>query len=161
MYMQDISNYEKSKQDSHNFYQNIKSLRCPALNNELIHFNAEGFNHLVYKRGRGERSRNDQITRFKLLSRAKTVLEITTTYQEYDEGLTDVRKKRFKKIINESTTVRYWGFVAIIRDFRVKVIVRQIGNGQKNFWSVIPAWNTNQYRGIKIVSQAKGNLSDD
>jgi len=161
--MQDISNYNKIRENSHNFYQKIRAIRCPALSNELVHFNAEGFKHLVYK-GKGkrrERNKNNQITKFKLLPKAKTIVEISTTYQEYDESLTTVRKKRFKKTVSGMTTIKYWGFIAIIQNFRVKVIVRQIGNGQKHFWSVIPAWTTNHYRNIKLISQAKGNLEDD
>ena len=159
--MQDISNYDKIREDAHSFYQKIGAVRCPALNNEVVHFNAEGFNHLIYKGRRRERSKNDQITKFKLLPKAKTIVEISTTHQEYDESLTTIRKKRFGKTVEETTTVKYWGFVGIIQNFRVKVIVRQIGNGQKHFWSVIPAWITSHYRDIKLISQARGNLEED
>ena len=159
--MQDISNYEKIRENAYNFYQKIGTIRCLALNNELIHFTAEGFNHLIYKGKRHERIKNDQITKFKLLPRAKNLIGLTTTYQEYDESLTTIRKKRFKRTIEEATTVKYWGFVAIMQNFRIKVIVRQISNGQKHFWSAIPAWITNHYRNIKLISQAKGNLEED
>ncbi len=159
--MQDISNYDKIREDAHNFYQTIGAIHCPALNNELVRFTAEGFNHLIFKGRRRERSKNDQITKFKLLTKAKTVLELTTTYQEYDESYTTTRKKRFKKTVDETATVKYWGFVAIIQNFRVKIIVRQIGNGQKQFWSVIPAWRTDRYRDIKLISMAKGDLAED
>jgi hypothetical protein len=159
--MQDTSNYEKIREDAQNFYKELRPIRCPALNDELVHFTAEGFNHLVYKGKRRERNKNEQIMKFKLLSKAKTIIEISTTHQEYDESLTEIRKKRFKKAVRETATVHYWGFVAIIRGFRTKVIIRQIGNGQKHFWSVIPAWTTNHYRDIKIISKAKGDLSMD
>ncbi|MFH0857882.1 MAG: hypothetical protein V1848_04000 [Candidatus Magasanikbacteria bacterium] len=159
--MQDISNYEKLRESSEFFYKKIGALRCPVLNNEFVHFTAEGFNHLIYKGARRERSKNDQITKFKLLSKAKDILEISTTFQEYDESLTMVRKKKFKKVVEESVTIKYWGFVAIINNFRVKVVVRQIGNGQKHFLSVIPAWKTQYYRDIKIISMAVGVLSED
>lgn len=159
--MEDISNYNKLRKDTDNFYKKIQANRCPALNNELVHFTAEGFNHLMYKGSRHERSKNDQITKFKLLAKAKTIIEISTTYQEYDESLITIRRKRFKRIVEESATVKYWGLVAIIANFRVKVIVRQIGNGQKHFWSVIPAWSTSYYRDIKLISMAKGDLAQD
>lgn len=159
--MQDISNYEKIREEAHNFYQKIGAVRCPALNEELVHFTAEGFNHLIFKGRRRERSKNDQITKFKLLPKAKTAIEISTTYQEYDESFITIRKKRFKKTVEETATVKYWGFVAIIQNFRIKVIVRQIGNGQKQFWSVIPAWKTDYYRDIKLISMAKGDLAED
>ena len=159
--MQDISNYDKLREDADNFYKKARTIRCPALNYEPVHFTAEGFNHLLYKSSRRERSKNDQITKFKLLAKAKTIIEISATYQEYDESLTTIWKKKFKKTVEETTTVRYWGFVAIISNFRVKVIVRQIGNGQKHFWSVMPAWRTSYYRDIKLISMAKGNLAED
>mgnify|MGYP000936067658 CR=1 FL=1 len=159
--MQDTSNYDKLRESSENFYKKIGAIRCPAFNNELVHFTAEGFNHLVYKGPRHERSQNDQITKFKLLPNAKNIIEISTTFQEYDESLIMVRKKRFKKIAEESSTVKYWGFVAIIKNFRVKVVIRQIGNGQKHFLSVIPAWKTQYYRDVKIISMAIGDLSED
>ena len=38
---------------------------------------------------------------------------------------------------------------------RIKVIVRQVGNGAKHFWSVIPGWR--KIRGA--VSNARGDLS--
>lgn len=159
--MQDISNYHKLREDAENFCKKIQAIRCPALNNELVHFTAEGFNHLMYKGSRHERSKNDQITKFRLLAKAKIIMEISTTYQEFDESLMTIRKKRFKRTIEESTTVKYWGLVAIIANFRVKVIIRQIGNGQKHFWSVIPAWSTNHYRDIRLISMAKGDLAQD
>ncbi|MDP3244644.1 MAG: hypothetical protein Q8M83_03210 [bacterium] len=159
--MQDISNYEKIREDTCVFYKNIGSIRCPALAHQLVHFTSEGFNHLIYKGNRSGRDKSVQIMKFKLLSRAKEIIMLTTTYQEYDESLTKVRKKHFKKIVYESAVVKYWGFVAIIRNFRVKVIVRAIGNGQNHFWSVIPAWSTSHYRDIKLISNAKGNLAED
>lgn len=159
--MHEVSNYKKIRENAHNFYRKIGAIRCPALKNDLVHFTAEGFNHLIYKKKRRERNKSDQVTKFKLLPQAKTIIEISTTCQEYDEGLIGVEKKKFKKIVHETTTVRYWGLVAIIKNFRVKVIVRQIGNGQKHFWSVIPAWTKSYYKDIKLISKAKGNLAED
>ncbi|MBU2635157.1 hypothetical protein KJ841_01620 [Patescibacteria group bacterium] len=159
--MQDISNYQIIRKNAYNFYRKIGRIRCPALNNEFVHFNAEGFNHLIYKRKRSERNKNDQIMKFKLLPKAKHIIEISTTYQEYDESLTEIDRKKFKKKVRETVIVNYWGFIAIIKNYRVKVIIRQIGNGQKHFWSVMPAWAISQYRDIKLISKAKGDLIED
>ena len=51
----------------------------------------------------------------------------------------------------ENMLVRAWGVIAIIRRFRLKVVVEQVGNGAKHFYSVIPAWKTRQYRDIKLI----------
>jgi len=159
--MQDISNYAKMREDAHSFYEKVGSVRCPALQNEQVYFTSEGFNHLMYKGARTERSKNDQITKFKLLPKAKRIIEVSTTYQEYDEGITDIRRKKHKHTVQESAPVRYWGFVAIMDNSRVKVVVRQVGNGQKHFLSVIPAWRVQYYRDIKIISKAVGDLAND
>ena len=156
----DLAAYNQLKDAANSFYQKIKYLHCTALN-EKVHFTAEGFNHLIYKRKGVERSKNDQIMKFKLLSSGKEIIEKTTTYQEYSEEFITVSKRRFKKRVNETVSVKYWGFVAILNRSRVKVIVRQIDRGQKHFWSVIPAWATSQYRDIKYSSVAKGNPKED
>lgn len=36
--------------------------------------------------------------------------------------------------------VRYYVFVAIIDDLRLKVIIKNVHGGQKNFHSVYPSW---------------------
>ncbi|MDD4990098.1 MAG: hypothetical protein PHW31_02200 [Candidatus Pacebacteria bacterium] len=95
------------------------------------------------------------------MSFAKTITQIATTYQEYDETIADIRKKKHKRIINQSVIVKCWGLVAIIRNFRVKVIIRQAGNGQKHFWSVIPAWRKSGYKESKFVSNNFGELEND
>lgn len=159
--MLDVSNYEKIREDARIFYQTVGGIRCPALDHQPVHFTSDGFNHLIYKGSRKERDKRVQIMKFKLLPKATELIRIATTYQEYDESLTTIRRKRFKKNVDEGTTVRYWGFVAIIRDFRIKVIARTMGNGQKHFWSVIPAWTISHYRDIKLISNAKGALVDD
>ncbi|MFH1030635.1 MAG: hypothetical protein V1770_05245 [bacterium] len=159
--MYDISNYQKIKEDALKFYGIIGQIKCPALKNESVYFNSIGFNHLVYKKANCERSKQDQITKFKLLAKAKLIIGIATTFQEYDESLKEVIKKKYKKKIKETSTVYYWGFVAIINGYRIKVIIRQIGNGQKYFYSVIPAWAIVSYRDIKLISNCKGNLEED
>lgn len=159
--MTDISNYNSIREDAHRFYKSIGRIPCPAFNNENVHFTSEGFNHLIYKNSRRERDKSVQIMKFKLLSRAKLIVERLSLYQEYDEGLITIKKKKKRKTHEITTTVRYWGLVAIIQNHRVKVIIRQVGNGQKHFWSVIPAWTKSHYRDTRLILQSKGNLTDD
>jgi len=159
--MQDTSNYEKIRQDSENFYKKIGKILCPAFN-DFIYFSADGFNHLIYKSDRSERDRERQIAKFKLLPRAKELVIKTTTFQEYEESVKEFTIKKFKKKVRESKVVKYWGLIAIMNGFKIKVIIRQVGdNGFKHFWSVIPNWTTNQYRDIKLLSNMKGNPDED
>jgi len=158
--MPDIVNYQKIREAAENFYKKIGCLNCPVFNNKKVYFNSEGFNHLVYKKS-SERNKNDQIIKFKLLPIAKEIVGLATTYQEYDEGMFNITRKKFKKRTVESVRVKYWALVAIIRNYKVKVIIRQVGDGNKHFYSVIPAWTISYYHETKIISQAKGDLSSD
>ncbi len=137
-------------------YNKIQTVRCPALNHQIVHFSSEGFNHLIYKRKRKERTRKVQAIKLRLLPKAHKLIEISTTYQEYDERITDTASRKGKTIL-----VKYWGLVAIMNGYRIKAIIRQLGNGQKHFWSVIPAWNISYYRDIKLRSLSKGDLEED
>ena len=159
--MDDISNYEKLREDARTFYHNIKPIHSPALN-EIVYFTAEGFNHLVYKGASRERERSTQIMRFKLLARAAKLVERSTTYQEYEETIKQFEVKSHKKKIWKPKPVKYWGIIAIIDGRKIKVILRKIGdNGRLHFWSIVPAWTTNKYRDLKFATTMKGNPEED
>lgn len=159
--MEDLSNYEKLKENARNFYNNIHKIFSPALNQD-IHFNSEGFNHIIFKCSRSERERHSQILRFKLLHLAVKLIKISTTHQEFEETLKEFEVKSHKKKIRKSKAVRYWGIIAIIDSRKIKVILRQIGdNGTIHFWSIVPAWTTNKYRDTKFYTTMKGSPDKD
>ena len=122
--MDQIDPYYESRDQAHKLYRTFDKVKCPAFQNELVYFRSGGFNHLVYKRKKKLRNQKDQIVRFKLLKEAKLILENSVTFQEYE--------KRYG--------VQYWGFVGIVNKIRIKIVVRKIGNGKKEFYSVIPGW---------------------
>lgn len=159
--MEDLSNYEKLRDDARKFYISTRPIQSPALG-EYVYFTAEGFNHIIFKGSRSERERPSQILRFKLLPKAIKLIELSTTYQEYEETLKEFEVKSYKKKVRKSKPVKYWGIIAIIDGRKVKVILRKIGdNGQLHFWSIVPAWTTNKYRDIKLFSTMKGNPEED
>lgn len=159
--MEDISNYNKLREDAQKFYTSTRPIQSPALH-EYVHFTAEGFNHIIFKSSRSERERSSQILRFKLLPKATKLIELSTTYQEYEETLKEFEVKSYKKKVRKSKPVKYWGIIAIIDGRKIKVILRKIGdNGQLHFWSIVPAWTTNKYRDMKLFSTMKGNPDED
>ncbi|MDO8664444.1 MAG: hypothetical protein Q7K44_02765 [Candidatus Liptonbacteria bacterium] len=159
--MEDLSSYEKPREDALKFYNSIGKIASPALHQD-IYFNAEGFNHIVFKRARTERERSSQVLRFRLLPLAIRLLKISTTYQEFEETIKEVEVKEFKQKIKKTKPVKYWGLIAIIDGRKIKVIVRKIGdNGNMHFWSIVPAWVTNQYRDIRLFTTMKGNPDED
>jgi hypothetical protein len=159
--MIDLSAYEKFKKEARKLYENVDIVFCPALNHHIV-FNAEGFNHIVFKTARKERDKSAQILRFKLLPLAVKLLKITTTFQEFEENFKSIRVKDHKRKVEKISSVKYWGIIAIIDGRKIKVIIRQIGdNGRFHFWSIVPAWTTNKYRDIKFFTTMKGVPEED
>ncbi len=150
-----IKDYPEIREAALKLYSGFHKVHCPALGDK-VHFTSEGFNHLVYEGAKKERDKRTQILRFDMLRKAKFILETTTTYQEYEETIEYRKVNRNGKFVGMNMVVRCWGFVAIVKKFRVKVVVKQIGNGQIQFYSVIPAWFTKQYRDIKIIQTSTG-----
>lgn len=151
-----IQNYAEIRKRSKELYDAFNKVFSPALG-QHIHFTSNGFNHLVYKNAKKERDERIQILRFDLLEKAKTVLERSTTYQEFEEDIEYTRVNRHGKYQSVNLLVKYWGFVAVIEKFRIKVVVRQFGNSKAEFYSVIPAWITRQYRNMKIINNSTGS----
>jgi len=60
--------------------------------------------------------------------------------QEYCEARLFVRTKTKGAWAKTLKNIRYYVFVAIIGELRLKVIVKQIEEGQKNFHSIYPSW---------------------
>lgn len=105
-------------------YKKIKSVKCPALNNDDIVFNNHGFNHIIRK-GKVTRALNIQVERMNLI---KFVPEILINSKNFSSH---------RKSIDFNGSVAYfWCFKDKIGDKNLKLIVRQIGNGVKHFFSI-------------------------
>lgn len=155
-----LSRYDEIRATADALYKSFRPVRCAALKNQEIHFTSEGFNHLVYRIPKQERDKRVQIMRFELLEKARELIELTTTLQEYEDYLTQIPRWMNKR--KEMTNVKIcdFGLVGIIKGFRIKVVLRKTGNGKTEFHSVIPAWTTRYYRDIKIIRNSKGNVAD-
>jgi len=158
--MSHASNYDTLRNDTQVWFQKLKPVYSEALQ-QVVHFTSESFQHIIYKRARAERDKASQIMRFKLLPRAVSLVELSTTFQEYEEEMKSFEIKKRKKRVQQSKKVQYWGIIAIIDGRKSKVIVRKIGGGNDHFWSVILAWTTNNYRNLKLVSTMKGSPHED
>lgn len=159
--MNNILDYKYLKEVAQNSYNNYGSVFSPVLKDK-INFSAGGFNHIVYKNSKSEREKPSQILRFRLLPLAKKLIEISTTYQEFEELIKEVVVKKHKKKVKENRKVRYWALIAIINSQKIKVILKKVGdNGSLHFWSIIPNWKTSKFRDIKLYTTMKGNPEED
>jgi hypothetical protein len=152
-------NYIKTKEDARKLYSSFGSIKCDALGGQSVYFTSEGFNHLIYKNKR-ERSKNDQFMRLKVLDLAKRILDITTTYQEYEEVLQNILVKVKKHKEYSSIPVKYWGFIAIIENKKLRVVVKQIRGGRLQFWSVAPFWRTTKHGDIKFMEYTSDDMEN-
>ncbi len=114
-----------------------------AFPEEVIIFNAKGLNHIFYKSTRSRRKSSEISIRIKLLPRAIKLLNLMPLPQEESE---------YKK---DGKMYNFWAFEGVIDNKRIKVIVRQIGNGKKHFWSVIPYWRKTKFGN----TNSRGDLS--
>jgi hypothetical protein len=154
--------YIKEREGAQKLYNTFQSVKCPALGGQSVYFTSEGFNHLVYKSARSERSRKDQIGRFHVLDLAKEIIDISTTYQEYEEKLQEVEVKIKKKRVKETKPIYYWGFIAIIKKKKLRVIVKRVGTvGKYVFWSVIPHWRTTSHGDMHFRDLSEKGLTED
>src|SRR3989344_3639086 len=116
--------YNKTKGIARSIYKKIIKVVCPILDGEEIHFNATGFGHLIRKLK--IRSRNEQKRRFRLIPFAKKIILESTTIEDY-------REKKAKK----GKVVKEWALVHAFGILTIKLIIRQVGKGNKHFYSIM------------------------
>lgn len=155
----DTREYEKLKNRAYTEYVQIKSVRCPHLKQD-VHFTGKGFWHIVYRTKDKKREESAQMMRFRLLSKACKLISLTNTMQEYDEHTGEVPMKDHGVKIMKVVKLEFFGYIAVIDGWKIKVIVRRDGNGKPYFWSVIPNWVTNKKRDEKFL-HFTGNLEED
>jgi len=107
-------------------YKTISSVPCPAFSDEPVHFNKDGFNHLIRK-GRLPRTSIEIRKRLALLSEVPGILKSCDSYDTY-------RLHTSTEGINIS---EFWSLSAKREDEKIIVVIRQIGNGTKHFFSVM------------------------
>ncbi len=128
--------YEKSKEIAKKMYSKIGRIPCPAFDNELIACTSEGFNHLIRK-GRIPRTRNEQKRRFVLIPYIEKIIknpQAEITFRQTEEKYTI---NRHGQHMLSTSTANFWTFHARINTCDIKLVIRQIGNGQKHFQSIM------------------------
>jgi hypothetical protein len=113
-------------------YQKIGHVYCPYFH-EYVHFNNKGIEHLLFRDKINKRPESDQYIRMKLLYLAPAIVSLSQTIQDYGT-----------KIVS-GKIAKYYIFLAMLNTTSVKVVVRQVGNGSRHFFSIIPNWKKNKF----------------
>ncbi|MDP3697591.1 MAG: hypothetical protein Q8R55_06295 [Candidatus Taylorbacteria bacterium] len=131
--------FEKIRTEFESRYKTVKEIRCPYFEGPVV-FNAMGLEHLKFMRKNHARPRNEQLIRMRLFPLAPEVISLSRTIQgiTHTKHFENLRTNQRNEMI--LVQVSYYEFVAILKDKRIRVVIKQIGDGPKFFWSVIPFW---------------------
>ena len=113
-------------------YRETRPVPCPALGNELVYFNRFGLNHLT-RSGKNLRSIYEQNRRIRLFEKASGIISNAKSVHEY-------RKLEKKIPYGESfriSTAHFWAFASNEGGRTVIVLVRQVNDGVKHYFSVM------------------------
>lgn len=128
--------YEQLKLKTKKAYSKIGRIHSPALNDEYVAFTSKGFTHLIRK-GRNPRPRNEQAKRFLLIPYAEQIIRnprVTILYRSIE---TKYYINRHGQKILTTSTAHFWTFVESNKDTKIKVVVRQLNQGPKHFFSIM------------------------
>ncbi len=146
----------KAKGDD--LYKSLEDVYCPYFK-EKVAFNAEGLEHISFRNRGKYRSEADQFMRFKYLHLVPEILKISRTVQ----GIRKIKKFEQVRMHNRTETVlkevTYYQFIAVLGTVRIMVVVKQIENMQKYFFSIIPFWKMNREMNSRVIHE--GNPEED
>lgn len=140
------NNFLKIKEEAEVFYKNINPIYCPYLKTK-VNFNSKGLEHIKMKSRNKSRPAPDQYIRLKFLKLTPLILKKSGTLQEF----------------NKNENIRYFGFIAIINNIRLKIIIKQKGYNNPYFWSIIPFWKKERNKISQKIKKVfhEGDLQSD
>ena len=112
------NSYKKAKYQAEKFYKKIGYVWCSALHDHVV-FNRAGFRHLMRK-GKIWRPKSEQKRRFALLPFVEMIIENPAAHFTTRQG----------------SNVTFWSFSKQDNNERITLIIRQVGNGKKHFFSI-------------------------
>ena len=124
------------------FYKTLGGIWCPALNDRVV-FTNDGIRHLIRKGGR-KRTKQEQARRFSLLPYAKEIIQDNTVKVIHEESMTaHLVKQHGTAILTESRT-NFWILTKGYGNITITVVIRQIENKEKHFFSIYDAKSKNR-----------------
>ena len=133
-----MEDFESVREKAKSLYESKKEIYCPYFQTKII-LNSDGFNHLQYKPNRAPRNIKVQTLKLMLLKKALEIIPKCGTLQEHRVQMEKYGKSQ-QNGFHKMKQVQYWGFHAILENkkYKIKIIIKQIGAGNKIFWSVMP-----------------------
>ncbi len=154
--------FNQVKHDAEAFYESIGYVYCPYFSSQ-VHFNAKGWEHLIFKDWNKTRPVVDQFARLRHIKLAPEVISNSRTLQGvWSTQKFERTKKKDGRWQSTLKLTNYYEFIAVMESHgskvRVKVIVKQIDQGDKFFLSIIPFWGSGK-NGERVMHS--GNPEQD
>ncbi len=128
------NNHEGTRGETKLLYANIGRIWCPALS-DYVALNSIGFQHLIRKHG-ALRLKSEQTRRFGLIPLAIAIIKNPEAKIFHEKRTADHRTYHHGKRKLVSKNADFWVFFGKQDDRPVKVVIRQLENGEKHFFSV-------------------------
>jgi hypothetical protein len=149
--------FDTVKQSAEELYKILGEVYCPYLK-EKVSFNAQGLEHLSFKKRNVMRPIRDQFMRFKLFHFAPQILTLSHTLQ----GVSRRMNFEWMRINSRNECVLkpvlYYEFIAVLEEKRMRIVVKQIEASQKLFWSIIPFWTRGKLMDTRTLSYGDPEL---
>ncbi len=150
--------FKKAKEYAQENYKNIGQIYCPYLK-EKVSFNAKGLDHIKFHEWNKARPAEEQYVRLRLLELAPKIIKDSHTLQEFFETKSFERQRINSRWEKRFVSIQYYGFVAVIKGVRIKIIIKRVAGGECYFWSIIPFWKPKKdLLGNKIKNLHEGDL---
>ncbi len=146
----DEKDFDEVSKKAEEFYAAIGEIYCPYFKTSIA-FNAKGLKHLRFKSDQVARARPEQYARLKLVNLAPEVLTLSHTVQGiWQTKRLEMQKtnSRWEHLLKETV---FYEFIAVLKNIRVKVIVKEIQGGEKHFWSIIPYWRVDTENSRRVL----------
>jgi hypothetical protein len=117
------------KSKTRNLYNSFENpIWCTSLKSN-VYFNAQGFHHLLYDGLGRKRSQKQQEKRLNFVQFIPSIIKNASieSYRKVESHRTG------------SKEVKYWALRTYInKDAEIRIVIKQIGSGNRIFWSAIP-----------------------
>jgi hypothetical protein len=134
--------FVRAKDEAELYYDSLDKVFCPYFKEDIF-FNTKGLQHVKFKEWQKERTVVEQYYRLRLLPLVPKVLGKSNTLQGFKEDKVFARQKKHGNWEKTLVSIKYYEFISVIKDStRIKVIVKQEGENEKYFWSIIPFWKS-------------------
>src|SRR3977135_761786 len=122
--------FKEVKEKGEELYKSLNEVYCPYFKEKIV-FNAQGLEHLKFKRRDKARLEQDQFMRFKLLHIVPDILKLSDILQ----GIFETKKFERLRVHNRTDvvlqSVTYYEFIAVTKRNRIKIVIKQIEGGKK------------------------------